>query len=133
MATMVEAADRGALPRFVERDFLRYLACGVLAHGFARLACPGCHAEVLVPPAPAQPPHPLGRAPPADLPHRRPHLPALRRLPARRRRRPSLHHRPGHPPAPAASLEASPSRPRHLSAPAGAAERCPKLETRGPG
>jgi len=33
----------------VERDFARYLACGVLAYGFARLACAGCRAEVLVP------------------------------------------------------------------------------------
>jgi hypothetical protein len=46
---LAEAADRGGLPRFVERDFTRYLACGVLAHGFARLACAGCRAEVLVP------------------------------------------------------------------------------------
>jgi len=34
-----EAADRGGLPPFVGLDFTRYLACGVLAHGFARLAC----------------------------------------------------------------------------------------------
>jgi hypothetical protein len=44
-----EAVERGGLPRFVERDFARYLACGVLAHGFARLACTDCYAEVLVP------------------------------------------------------------------------------------
>jgi hypothetical protein len=46
---LAETADRGGLPRFVERDFARYLACGVLAHGFARLPCAGCRAEVLVP------------------------------------------------------------------------------------
>ena len=46
---LAEAADRGGLPRFVGRDFTRYLACGVLAHGFARLACRTCRAEVLVP------------------------------------------------------------------------------------
>jgi len=46
---LAEAAERGGLPRFVERDFARYLACGVLAHGFARLACAGCRSEVLVP------------------------------------------------------------------------------------
>jgi Transposase zinc-binding domain len=46
---LAEAAERGGLPRFVERDFTRYLECGVLAHGFARLACAGCRAEVLVP------------------------------------------------------------------------------------
>jgi hypothetical protein len=46
---LAESADRGGLPRFVERDFARYLECGVLAHGFARLACSVCRAEVLVP------------------------------------------------------------------------------------
>ncbi len=46
---LVQAADRGGLPRFVERDFSRYLGCGVLAHGFARLACAACRSEVLVP------------------------------------------------------------------------------------
>src|SRR5215469_7699244 len=35
---LADAEDRGGLTRFVERDFSRYLACGVLAHGFARLA-----------------------------------------------------------------------------------------------
>jgi hypothetical protein len=46
---LAEAAERGGLPRFVARDFTRYLECGVLAHGFARLACAGCRAEALVP------------------------------------------------------------------------------------
>ena len=45
---LASTVDRGGLPRFVERDFTRYRECGVLAHGFARLACAGCHAEVLV-------------------------------------------------------------------------------------
>ena len=36
---LAETAERGGLPRFVERDFARYLACGVPAYGFARLAC----------------------------------------------------------------------------------------------
>ena len=46
---LAEAADRGGLPRFVERDFARYLACGVPAYGFARLPCAACRGEVLVP------------------------------------------------------------------------------------
>ena len=41
-------ADNGGLPRFVTRDFQRYLECGVLAHGFSRLVCAGCKEEVLV-------------------------------------------------------------------------------------
>jgi hypothetical protein len=46
---LAEAADRGGLPRFVVKDFTRYLECGVLAQGFARLACKSCRDEVLVP------------------------------------------------------------------------------------
>jgi hypothetical protein len=48
-----DARDRSAhgfgLPRHVERSFHRYLDCGVLARGFARVACPSCRYEVLVP------------------------------------------------------------------------------------
>jgi len=32
----------------VERDFARYLECGVLAHGFARVRCESCKDELLV-------------------------------------------------------------------------------------
>ena len=46
---LAETAERGGLPRFVERDFARYLACGVPSYGFARLACAACRSEVLVP------------------------------------------------------------------------------------
>jgi hypothetical protein len=35
-------------PRFVEREFRRYLGCGILAMGFARLRCPSCGFERLV-------------------------------------------------------------------------------------
>jgi hypothetical protein len=36
-------------PRFIEREFRRYLDCGLLCHGFARLRCPGCgHEQLLV-------------------------------------------------------------------------------------
>ncbi|RKG99039.1 hypothetical protein D7V97_32235 [Corallococcus sp. CA053C] len=50
MATLLEEASevgRG-LPRYVERDFARYLECGVLAHGFARVRCESCKDERLV-------------------------------------------------------------------------------------
>jgi hypothetical protein len=41
LATLLsEAREVGrGLPRYVERDFARYLECGVLAHGFARVRC----------------------------------------------------------------------------------------------
>lgn len=45
---LLECADNGGLPHFVARDFQRYLKCGVLAHGFSRLACAECKEEVLV-------------------------------------------------------------------------------------
>jgi len=35
-------------PRFVENEFRRYLDCGILAHGFARLRCPDCGFERFV-------------------------------------------------------------------------------------
>jgi len=35
-------------PTFVEKEFRRYLDCGLLAHGFARLRCPTCGVERLV-------------------------------------------------------------------------------------
>jgi Putative transposase/Transposase zinc-binding domain len=50
LATLLEEASevgRG-LPRYVERDFTRYLECGVLAHGFARVRCESCKDELLV-------------------------------------------------------------------------------------
>ncbi|MFN7133682.1 MAG: transposase zinc-binding domain-containing protein, partial [Myxococcales bacterium] len=36
------------LPRFVSSAFAKYLKCGVLAHGFARVRCGGCGYELLV-------------------------------------------------------------------------------------
>ncbi|WP_426754776.1 transposase zinc-binding domain-containing protein [Myxococcus sp. Y35] len=50
LATLLAEANevgRG-LPRYVERDFARYLECGVLAHGFARVRCERCKDELLV-------------------------------------------------------------------------------------
>ena len=36
------------LPTFVTDEFDAFLACGILAHGFLRLACDGCREEKLV-------------------------------------------------------------------------------------
>ena len=51
LATFLARADspegRG-LPRFVRRELLRYLACGVLAFGFARVHCRRCRRDDLV-------------------------------------------------------------------------------------
>jgi hypothetical protein len=38
----VDACDGRGLPRFVRRELLRYLSCGVLAFGFARVRCGRC-------------------------------------------------------------------------------------------
>ncbi|RKH68791.1 hypothetical protein D7X96_16365 [Corallococcus interemptor] len=50
LATLLEAASEVGcgLPRYVERDFARYLECGVLAHGFARVRCESCKDELRV-------------------------------------------------------------------------------------
>jgi hypothetical protein len=50
LATLLaEASEVGrGLPRYVERDFAKYLECGVLAHGFARVRCESCKDELLV-------------------------------------------------------------------------------------
>ncbi|WNG60334.1 hypothetical protein F0U59_40695 [Archangium gephyra] len=50
LATLLAEAgelERG-LPLYVERDFAKYLECGVLAHGFARVRCESCKDELLV-------------------------------------------------------------------------------------
>ena len=44
------AAGAGAgLPQFVEREFRKFLTCGVVEHGVARFRCEGCGHEHLVP------------------------------------------------------------------------------------
>jgi hypothetical protein len=50
LATLLgEASEVGCgLPRYVERDFAKYLECGVLAHGLARVRCESCKDEFLV-------------------------------------------------------------------------------------
>jgi DNA-directed RNA polymerase subunit RPC12/RpoP len=40
--------DADAVPRFVEREFRRYLECGILAHGFARARCSECGHDFLI-------------------------------------------------------------------------------------
>jgi len=35
----------------VEREFARYLECGVLAHGFARVRCESCKVNTRRPPS----------------------------------------------------------------------------------
>ena len=40
--------DGGPLPPWVEGEFRRFLACGILAHGFARARCANCGHDFLV-------------------------------------------------------------------------------------
>ena len=42
-----EEQDR-VLPAFVKREFEKYLECGILAHGFARVHCGDCGHDRLV-------------------------------------------------------------------------------------
>ena len=43
-----ERPDGRSVPQWVEHDFRRYLTCGILAHGFARLRCDTCAQERLL-------------------------------------------------------------------------------------
>ena len=43
-----EGWDDNPVPAYVEREFRRYLECGILAHGFARARCPECVHDFLV-------------------------------------------------------------------------------------
>ena len=40
--------DGDGYPRFVEKEFRRFLTCGLLCHGFARLRCAECGYERLL-------------------------------------------------------------------------------------
>jgi hypothetical protein len=42
------AARERPAPRFVERELRAFLRCGVLAHGFVRVHCPGCGLDRVV-------------------------------------------------------------------------------------
>ena len=49
LAEVAQHSDSGAgLPRFVVAEFERYLACGILSNGFARVRCTSCGDELLV-------------------------------------------------------------------------------------
>jgi hypothetical protein len=48
LARVEERGDGIGLPRFVICEFERYLACGILANGFARVRCTSCGDEMLV-------------------------------------------------------------------------------------
>ncbi len=43
----IEASDR-SLPPFVEREFEKYIGCGILARGFVRCRCEACGFDRLV-------------------------------------------------------------------------------------
>jgi len=45
---MEQRGDGAGLPGFVVAEFERYLACGILANGFARVRCSSCGDELLV-------------------------------------------------------------------------------------
>ena len=48
LETFLDQASRlhgQGYPHFIEREFRRYLDCGILARGFARLRCPECGHE----------------------------------------------------------------------------------------
>ena len=51
LATWLALHDEGAgatAPAATEREFRRYRACGILAHGFARALCPDCGHDFFV-------------------------------------------------------------------------------------
>jgi len=48
LAEVAQRTDGGSLPGFVIGEFERYLACGILANGFARVHCDACGKDMLV-------------------------------------------------------------------------------------
>ena len=42
------AVDGDPVPAHIEREFRRYLTCGILAHGFARARCGDCGHDFLI-------------------------------------------------------------------------------------
>jgi len=48
LSLSTEGWDDNPVPAYVEREFRRYLECGILAHGFARARCPECGHDFLV-------------------------------------------------------------------------------------
>jgi hypothetical protein len=49
LGAVAEAGDGAGLPQFVEREFRKFLTCGVFEHGAARFRCEGCARKHLVP------------------------------------------------------------------------------------
>src|SRR6266852_5130479 len=49
LGAVAEAGDGASLPQFVEREFRKFLLCGVYEAGVARFQCEGCGREHLVP------------------------------------------------------------------------------------
>jgi hypothetical protein len=49
LATVAARTDGAGLPAFVTKEFRKFLGCGVLSRGFARVRCPACAFERLVP------------------------------------------------------------------------------------
>ena len=48
LAEIAQRTDGGSLPGFVIGEFERYLGCGILANGFARVHCDSCRKDMLV-------------------------------------------------------------------------------------
>ena len=52
LGTFLELASRRgggkSLPTYVRQEFERYLDCGILANGFARVHCGGCGYDAVV-------------------------------------------------------------------------------------
>ena len=48
LAEVAQRTDGGSLPGFVIAEFERYLSCGILANGFARVHCDACGKDLLV-------------------------------------------------------------------------------------
>jgi len=46
LAEVAQRTDGGSLPGFVVAEFERYLSCGILANGFARVHCDACGKDV---------------------------------------------------------------------------------------
>jgi hypothetical protein len=46
--TLSDEGTGGGLPGYVERDFRKYLDCGILARGFARARCKDCGEDYLI-------------------------------------------------------------------------------------
>jgi hypothetical protein len=49
LTAVAARTDGVAVPAFVTAEFRKFLRCGVLAHGFARVRCGHCAFERLVP------------------------------------------------------------------------------------